>query len=151
MKKKRIIIGIILFISMAFVYGESTFTTSFTGTGEASEYLSGGLLPFTVSWTKNKSLQMLDEEEFEKAHLSLSFSSSLSNVQDWNEKYDIATGAIGGNDPFYGKKYFNPTASISMSLSQKFEFWTINGSFSTRYSHPMESLTISNQDDFVQI
>ena len=77
MKKKRIIIGIILFISMAFVYGESTFTTSFTGTGEASEYLSGGLLPFTVSWTKNKSLQMLDEEEFEKAHLTLSFSSSL--------------------------------------------------------------------------
>lgn len=146
MKKKRIIIGIILFISMAFVYGESTFTTSFTGTGEASEYLSGGLLPFTVSWTKNKSLQMLDEEEFEKAHLTLSFSSSLSNVQDWNGRYDIATGAIGGNDPFYGKKYFNPTASISMSLSQKFEFWTINGSFSTRYSHPMESLTFSNQD-----
>ena len=146
MKKKRIIIGIILFISMAFVYGESTFTTSFTGTGEASEYLSGGLLPFTVSWTKNKSLQMLDEEEFEKAHLTLSFSSSLSNVQDWNGKYDKATGAIGGNDPFYGKKYFNPTASISMSLSQKFEFWTINGSFSTRYSHPMESLTFSNQD-----
>ena len=147
MKKKRIIIGIILFISMAFVYGESTFTTSFTGTGEASEYLSGGLLPFTVSWTKNKSLQMLDEEEFEKAHLTLSFSSSLSNVQDWNGKYGIATGAIGGNDPFYGKKYFNPTASISMSLSQKFEFWTINGSFSTRYSHPMESLTLSNQDE----
>ena len=147
MKKKRIIIGIILFISMAFVYGESTFTTSFTGTGEASEYLSGGLLPFTVSWTKNKSLQMLDEEEFEKAHLTLSFSSSLSNVQEWNGKYDIATGAIGGNDPFYGKKYFNPTASISMSLSQKFEFWTINGSFSTRYSHPMESLTLSNQDE----
>ena len=146
MKKKRIIIGIILFISMAFVYGESTFTTSFTGTGEASEYLSGGLLPFTVSWTKNKSLQMLDEEEFEKAHLTLSFSSSLSNVQDWNGGYDIATGAIGGNDPFYGKKYFNPIASISMSLSQKFEFWTINGSFSTRYSHPMESLTFSNQD-----
>ena len=146
MKKKRIIIGIVLFISMAFVYGESTFTTSFTGTGEASEYLSGGLLPFTVSWTKNKSLQMLDEEEFEKAHLTLSFSSSLSNVQDWNGGYDIATGAIGGNDPFYGKKYFNPTASISMSLSQKFEFWTINGSFSTRYSHPMESLTFSNQD-----
>ena len=146
MKKKRIIIGIILFISMAFVYGESTFTTSFTGTGEASEYLSGGLLPFTVSWTKNKSLQMLDEEEFEKAHLTLSFSSSLSNVQDWNGGYDIATGSIGGNDPFYGKKYFNPTASISMSLSQKFEFWTINGSFSTRYSHPMESLTFSNQD-----
>ena len=146
MKKKRIIIGIILFISMAFVYGESTFTTSFTGTGGASEYLSGGLLPFTVSWTKNKSLQMLDEEEFEKAHLTLSFSSSLSNVQDWNGRYDIATGAIGGNDPFYGKKYFNPTASISMSLSQKFEFWTINSSFSTRYSHPMESLTFSNQD-----
>ena len=108
MNKKRIIIGIILFISMAFVYGESTFTTSFTGTGEASEYLSGGLLPFTVSWTKNKSLQMLDEEEFEKAHLTLSFSSSLSNVQDWNGRYDIATGTIGGNDPFYGKKYFNP-------------------------------------------
>ena len=151
MKKKRIIIGIILFISMAFVYGESTFTTSFTGTGEASEYLSGGLLPFTVSWTKNKSLQMLDEEEFEKAHLTLSFSSSLSNVQDWNGRYDIATGAIGGNDPFYGKKYFNPTASISMSLSQKFEFWTINGSFSTRYSHPMESLTISNQKDLGEV
>ena len=151
MKKKRIIIGIILFISMAFVYGESTFTTSFTGTGEASEYLSGGLLPFTVSWTKNKSLQMLDEEEFEKAHLTLSFSSSLSNVQDWNGRYDIATGAIGGNDPFYGKKYFNPTASISMSLSQKFEFWTINGSFSTRYSHPMESLTLSNQKDLGEV
>ena len=141
MKKKRIIIGIILFISMAFVYGESTFTTSFTGTGEASEYLSGGLLPFTVSWTKNKSLQMLDEEEFEKAHLTLSFSSSLSNVQDWNGKYDIATGAIGGNDPFYGKKYFNPTASISMSLSQKFEHWTIKGSIATRYSHLMENPT----------
>lgn len=151
MKKKRIIIGIMLFISMAFVYGESTFTTSFTGTGEASEYLSGGLLPFTVSWTKNKSLQMLDEEEFEKAHLTLSFSSSLSNVQDWNGGYDIATGAIGGNDPFYGKKYFNPTASISMSLSQKFEFWTINGSFSTRYSHPMESLTLSNQKDLGEV
>ena len=151
MKKKRIIIGIILFISMAFVYGESTFTTSFTGTGEASEYLSGGLLPFTVSWTKNKSLQMLDEEEFEKAHLTLSFSSSISNVQDWNGGYDIATGAIGGNDPFYGKKYFNPTASISMSLSQKFEFWTINGSFSTRYSHPMESLTLSNQKDLGEV
>lgn len=151
MKKKRIIIGIILFISMAFVYGESTFTTSFTGTGEASEYLSGGLLPFTVSWTKNKSLQMLNEEEFEKAHLTLSFSSSLSNVQDWNGRYDISTGAIGGNDPFYGKKYFNPTASISMSLSQKFEFWTINGSFSTRYSHPMESLTLSNQKDLGEV
>ena len=151
MKKKRIIIGIILFISMAFVYGESTFTTSFTGTGEASEYLSGGLLPFTVSWTKNKSLQMLDEEEFEKAHLTLSFSSSLSNVQDWNGRYDISTGAIGGNDPFYGKKYFNPTASISMSLSQKFEYWTINGSFSTRYSHPMESLTLSNQKDLGEV
>ena len=151
MKKKRIIIGIILFISMAFVYGESTFTTSFTGTGEASEYLSGGLLPFTVSWTKNKSLQMLDEEEFEKAHLTLSFSSSLSNVQDWNGKYDIATGAIGVNDPFYGKKYFNPTASISMFLSQKFEYWTINGSFSTRYSHPMESLTLSNQKDLGEV
>ena len=151
MKKKRFIIGIMFFISMAFVYGESTFTTSFTGTGEASEYLSGGLLPFTVSWTKNKSLQMLDEEEFEKAHLTLSFSSSLSNVQDWNGKYDIATGAIGGNDPFYGKKYFNPTASISMSLSQKFEFWTINGSFSTRYSHPMESLTLSNQKDLGKV
>lgn len=147
-KNKKIIatlLVVLIFIIEGAFAAEDTFKGSFTGSSGGLGNIGEGLFPFSVSWSKNKDITILDEDEYDKAHLVFSFSSSVTRDRDYG--YDLKTGSptwdkhdasswTDNNNAYY----FKPSASISISLSQKFEKWTLKGSLNTKYSHLMENL-----------
>ena len=134
---------VLILIIQGAIAADDTFKESITGSSSGLS-IGEGVFPFSLSWSKNKDITLLDEDEFDKAHLVFSFSSSVTRDRDYG--YDLKTGS-----PSWDKQdasswtdnnayYFKPSASISISLSQKFEKWTLKGSFNTKYSHLMEDL-----------
>lgn len=147
-RKKKIIT--ILFVVLIFIMqhsfaAEDTFKESLNSTTIGVGNIGEGIFPFSLSWLKTKDITILSEEEYDKAHLQFSFSSSMSTDRDYG--YDKSTGTPSWlkntvsvwEDNSY-RYYFKPSASISASLSQKFEYWTVKGGISTKYSHLMENL-----------
>ena len=147
-KNKKIIatlLVVLIFIIEGAFAAEDTFKGSITGSSGGLGNIGEGIFPFSVSWSKNKDITILDEDEYDKAHLVFSFSSSVTRDRDYG--YALKTGS-----PSWDKQdasswtdnnnayYFKPSASISISLSQKFEKWTLKGSLNTKYSHLMEDL-----------
>ena len=146
-KNKKIIatlLVVLIFIIEGAFAAEDTFKGSITGSSGGLGNIGEGIFPFSVSWSKNKEITILDEDEYDKAHLVFSFSSSVTRDRDYG--YNPITG-----DPSWletlpegqGRNYnyyFKPSASINVSLSQKFEKWTLKGTINTKYAHLMEDL-----------
>ena len=146
-KNKKIIatlLVVLIFIIEGAFAAEDTFKGSITGSSGGLGNIGEGIFPFSVSWSKNKDITILDEDEYDKAHLVFSFSSSVTRDRDYG--YNPMTGAPSWLETLpegQGRNYnyyFKPSASINVSLSQKFEKWTLKGSFNTKYSHLMEDL-----------
>lgn len=149
MPKNKKIIATLLVVLIFIIEGafatEDTFKGSITGSSGGLGNIGEGIFPFSVSWSKNKDITILDEDEYDKAHLVFSFSSSVTRDRDYG--YDLKTGSPSwdkqdasswtDNNSAY---YFKPSASISVSLSQKFEKWTLKGTINTKYAHLMEDL-----------
>lgn len=124
---------------------EDTFKESLSSTSVGINNIGEGLFPFSISWSKTKDITLLSEDDYDKAHLAFSFSSSVTRDRDYG--YDKKTGTpswlkstIENWEDNSSNYYFKPSASISASLSQKFEYWTLKGSLSMRYSHLMENI-----------
>ena len=146
-KNKKIIatlLVVLIFIIEGAFAAEDTFKGSFTGSSGGLGNIGEGLFPFSVSWSKNKEITILDEDEYDKAHLVFSFSSSVTRDRDYG--YNPMTGAPSWLETLpegQGRNYnyyFKPSASINVSLSQKFEKWTLKGTINTKYAHLMEDL-----------
>ena len=146
-KNKKIIatlLVVLIFIIEGAFAAEDTFKGSFTGSSGGLGNIGEGLFPFSVSWSKNKEITILDEDEYDKAHLVFSFSSSVTRDRDYG--YNPITGAPSWLETLpegQGRNYnyyFKPSASINVSLSQKFEKWTLKGTINTKYAHLMEDL-----------
>ena len=146
-KNKKIIatlLVVLIFIIEGAFAAEDTFKGSFTGSSGGLGNIGEGLFPFSVSWSKNKDITILDEDEYDKAHLVFSFSSSVTRDRDYG--YNPMTGAPSWLETLpegQGRNYtyyFKPSASINVSLSQKFEKWTLKGTINTKYAHLMEDL-----------
>ena len=146
-KNKKIIatlLVVLIFIIEGAFAAEDTFKGSFTGSSGGLGNIGEGLFPFSVSWSKNKEITILDEDEYDKAHLVFSFSSSVTRDRDYG--YNPMTGAPSWLETLpegQGRNYnyyFKPSASINVSLSQKFEKWTLKGTVNTKYAHLMENL-----------
>ena len=146
-KNKKIIatlLVVLIFIIEGALAAEDTFKGSFTGSSGGLGNIGEGLFPFSVSWSKNKEITILDEDEYDKAHLVFSFSSSVTRDRDYG--YNPMTGAPSWLETLpegQGRNYnyyFKPSASINVSLSQKFEKWTLKGTINTKYAHLMEDL-----------
>ena len=69
---------------------DDTFKESITGSSGGLS-IGEGVFPFSLSWSKNKDISLLDEDEFDKAHLVFSFSSSVTRDRDYG--YDLKTGS----------------------------------------------------------
>ena len=148
MPKNKKIIAILLVVLIFIIEGvfaaEDTFKGSFTGSSGGLGNIGEGLFPFSVSWSKNNEITILDEDEYDKAHLVFSFSSSVTRDRDYG--YNPITGAPSWLETLpegQGRNYnyyFKPSASINVSLSQKFEKWTLKGTINTKYAHLMEDL-----------
>ena len=146
-KNKKIIatlLVVLIFIIEGAFAAEDTFKGSFTGSSGGLGNIGEGLFPFSVSWSKNKEITILDEDDYDKAHLVFSFSSSVTRDRDYG--YNPMTGAPSWLETLpegQGRNYnyyFKPSASINVSLSQKFEKWTLKGTINTKYAHLMEDL-----------
>ena len=150
-KNKKIIatlLVVLIFIIEGAFAAEDTFKGSFTGSSGGLGNIGEGLFPFSVSWSKNKEITILDEDDYDKAHLVFSFSSSVTRDRDYG--YNPMTGAPSWLETLpegQGRNYnyyFKPSASINVSLSQKFEKWTLKGTINTKYAHLMEDLVPSS-------
>ena len=146
-KNKKIIatlLVVLIFIIEGAFAAEDTFKGSITGSSGGLGNIGEGIFPFSVSWSKNKDITILDEDEYDKAHLVFSFSSSVTRDRDYG--YNPMTGAPSWLETLpegQGRNYnyyFKPSASINVSLSQKFEKWTLKGTINTKYAHLMENL-----------
>ena len=147
-KNKKIIatlLVVLIFIIEGVFAAEDTFKGSITGSSGGLGNIGEGIFPFSVSWSKNKDITILDEDVYDKAHLVFSFSSSVTRDRDYG--YNPMTGAPSwletlpeGQGRNYNYYYFKPSASINVSLSQKFEKWTLKGTINTKYAHLMEDL-----------
>ena len=146
-KNKKIIatlLVVLIFIIEGAFAAEDTFKGSITGSSGGLGNIGEGIFPFSVSWSKNKDITILDEDEYDKAHLVFSFSSSVTRDRDYG--YNPMTGAPSWLETLpegQGRNYnyyFKPSASINVSLSQKFEKWTLKGTINTKYAHLMEDL-----------
>lgn len=146
-KNKKIIatlLVVLIFIIEGAFAAEDTFKGSITGSSGGLGNIGEGIFPFSVSWSKNKDITILDEDEYDKAHLVFSFSSSVTRDRDYG--YNPITGAPSWLETLpegQGRNYnyyFKPSASINVSLSQKFEKWTLKGTINTKYAHLMEDL-----------
>ena len=146
-KNKKIIatlLVVLIFIIEGAFAAEDTFKGSITGSSGGLGNIGEGLFPFSVSWSKNKEITILDEDDYDKAHLVFSFSSSVTRDRDYG--YNPMTGAPSWLETLpegQGRNYnyyFKPSASINVSLSQKFEKWTLKGTINTKYAHLMEDL-----------
>ena len=147
-KNKKIIatlLVVLIFIIEGAFAAEDTFKGSFTGSSGGLGNIGEGIFPFSVSWSKNKEITILNEDDYDKAHLVFSFSSSVTRDRDYG--YNPITGAPSwletlpeGQGRNYNNYYFKPSASINVSLSQKFEKWTLKGTINTKYAHLMEDL-----------
>ena len=148
MKRSLVLFALLSFVASLLFSGSNSFNESISSTGTGLN-IGGGLFPISLSWIKSRNIQILDEDEYGKANLQFSFSSTLSNSSDYG--FDKKTGkpswVEGGisSPGNWNEYYFNPTANMSLSLSQKFEKWTVFGGFYTRYSQPMENLGISSR------
>ena len=81
-KNKKIIatlLVVLIFIIEGAFAAEDTFKGSITGSSGGLGNIGEGIFPFSVSWSKNKDITILDEDEYDKAHLVFSFSSSDSS------------------------------------------------------------------------
>ena len=150
-KNKKIIatlLVVLIFIIEGAFAAEDTFKGSITGSSGGLGNIGEGIFPFSVSWSKNKDITILDEDEYDKAHLVFSFSSSVTRDRDYG--YNPMTGAPSWLETLpegQGRNYnyyFKPSASINVSLSQKFEKWTLKGTINTKYAHLMEDLVPSS-------
>ena len=80
-KNKKIIatlLVVLIFIIEGAFAAEDTFKGSITGSSGGLGNIGEGIFPFSVSWSKNKDITILDEDEYDKAHLVFSFSSSVT-------------------------------------------------------------------------
>lgn len=147
LSKKRFatFIVVLIFLIGTVFSAEDTFKESFGSTSTGLRDIGEGVFPFFVSWSKTRDIAILDEDEYDKAHLQFSFTPSVTRDRDYG--YDPVTGtptwvaSSSSEQASNYRYYFKPSASISASLSQKFEYWTLKGTLSTRYSHLMQDLT----------
>lgn len=135
---------VLLFISFG-LSAASFFTRNLSGTANGAYRLAGGYLPVSFSVARSQRIRILPEGD-EKATLSISSSYSLSNTGE-SFYFNKATGTPltswlnnGITDSDSSITYFNPTGSLSLSLSQKMDDWTYTVSLSSRYSLPQEDL-----------
>ncbi len=145
MRYTKAVAAFLLFFVCVAAPSQPLFDETLSGYSTGSNGLGGGYLPVSFSIAKSARVQMLPEGE-EKASLSFSSSYSLSSSSDssyWDYKTGTPTsswtnsGAVISSESKY---YFNPTGSMSLSLSQKLDEWTYSVSLSSRYSLPQEAL-----------
>lgn len=147
-KKRILAVLALLIIIVSGVFGATdTFNETINSIGTGIYGVGRGMFPFTLSWSKYRDFNLLDEEEYDKARLQFSFAPSITQVVDYG--YGFSSGKpywLGENNyPSY-YYYYYPSASITASLSQKLEKWTFKTTLSSKYAHPTENLTLSNGD-----
>lgn len=148
--RNRAVTAVLLLLLVLPLSAAPLFNEYISDVGTGPNRIAQGLLPLTFSVSKNARLQILGEED-DKASLNFSMSYGLSQTGD-NFNYDRETGvpvnswlnngAAHTSSDYY---YFNPTGTLSLSLSQKLDDWTYSVSLSSRYSNPQEGLGYSSQ------
>lgn len=133
MKKKSLIV-FLLFLFLFSISADALFNDSINSIQYGSSSLAGGYLPLSFTIRKNARLELLEDEE--KASLTLLMGYSLNN-QDEGGAFDDATGSssyLGKNVDSIGRSFFNPTGTLSLSLSQSLDKWNYSLTLSSRYS-----------------
>ena len=152
MRNRKVAAALVLLLLCTAVSAAPLFNRSLSNTSNGINQLAGGYLPVSFQVNRSSRLQILPKGD-EKATLSFSSSYSLSNTGEYMY-YDKATGTPPNewlnngtthSSPYI--EYFNPTGSLSLSLSQKFDDWTYSVSISSRYSAPQEKLSVSSKTD----
>ena len=133
MKKKSLIV-FLLFLFLFSISADALFNDSINSIQYGSSSLAGGYLPLSFTIRKNARLELLEDEE--KASLTLLMGYSLNN-QDEGGAFDDATGSssyLGKNVDSIGRSFFNPTGTLSLSLSQSLDKWNYSLTLFSRYS-----------------
>lgn len=134
MKKKSLIV-FLLFLFLFSISADALFNDSINSIQYGSSSLAGGYLPLSFTIRKNARLELLEDEE--KASLTLLMGYSLNNQEEYSN-FDDATGSskyLGNEvDDSKPRSFFNPTGTLSISLSQSLDKWNYSLTLSSRYS-----------------
>ena len=153
--RNRAVTAVLLLLLVLPLSAASLFNKSISGVGTGPNKIAQGLLPLTFTVSKNARLQILGEGD-DKASLNFSMSYGLSQTGDYFY-YDRETGVPvdswlnnGAEHSASYYYYYNPTGTLSLSLSQKLDDWTYSVSLSSRYSNPQEGLDYSSNQKGTQ-
>ena len=150
--RNRAVTAVVLLLLVLPLPAASLFNKSISGVGTGPNRIAQGLLPLTFSVSKNARLQILGEGD-DKASLNFSMSYGLSQASDYFYQFDRETGVpfngwLNNGETYSGDSgatYYNPTGTLSLSLSQKLDDWTYSVSISSRYTNPQEGLGYSSE------
>lgn len=146
--KRNILIAIVLILfSILPLYSSPLFNEAINGTQTGAHNIGGGYLPLSFSVRKTAKLNIIEDEE--KATLTFNSGYSLSESEEY-ASFDDETGHLGfigySIKPSY-RNFFNPTATLSLSLSQSFDKWNYSLTLNSRYSQIEEPLSRSSNKD----
>lgn len=145
--KRNILIAIVLILfSILPLYSSPLFNEAINGTQTGVKNIAGGYLPISFSVRKTAKLNIFEDEE--KATLSFNSGYSLSESEEY-ASYDDENGHpsfIGYSVNSSNRSFFNPTATLSLSLSQSFDKWNYSITLNSRYSQIEEPLIRSSDE-----
>ncbi len=151
MSFKKLAIPFLLFIFLLPITASTLFSTNISGTATGPGRIGDGKLPLSFSLYRQGRLKIFETLP-DKATISVSSGFSLSDTS-LEFYFDKETGTptkswIGekGSDASGSIEYYNPAATLSLSLSQKVDDWTYSISLGSRYSFPGEALSYSSSE-----
>ena len=144
--KRNILIAIVLILfSILPLYSSTLFSEAINGTQTGVKNISGGYLPISFSIRKTAKLNIFEDEE--KSTLTFNSGYSLSESTEY-ASYDDETGHPRFSINSSERSFFNPTATLSLSLSQSFDKWNYSITLNSRYSQIEERLSSSSGSGF---
>ena len=144
--KRNILIAIVLILfSILPLYSSTLFSEAINGTQTGVKNIAGGYLPISFSIRKTAKLNIFEDEE--KSTLTFNSGYSLSESTEY-ASYDDETGHPRFSINSSERSFFNPTATLSLSLSQSFDKWNYSITLNSRYSQIEERLSSSSGSGF---
>jgi len=144
--KRNILIAIVLILfSILPLYSSPLFNEAINGTQTGVKNIAGGYLPISFSIRKTAKLNIFEDEE--KSTLTFNSGYSLSESTEY-ASYDDETGHPRFSINSSERSFFNPTATLSLSLSQSFDKWNYSITLNSRYSQIEERLSSSSGSGF---
>lgn len=152
MSFKKLVFPFLLFIFLLPITASTLFSTNISGMATGPGRIGDGKLPLSFSLNRTGRLKIFETLP-DKATISVSSGFSLSDTS-LTFYFDKETGTptqswIGenGSDASGSIEYYNPAATLSLSLSQKVDDWTYSISLGSRYSFPGEALSYSSSEE----